>query len=434
MAGILNNFAMGLNNPSFGTFNPSVPSLYENVGNNGLQAVEDYKAMLARQKVDDMLYQAQQEKRVLNPTETAYANQYSPDAMQGYAKGYDIENSLSQNKRNEIDDNLAIQQKKDELTKNFVMEFGKKMLSVPSNDVEGKKRLYAQLAQRGLSTGIMDDDYPMEWSPEAESQIVNYYKRSLTEISSGNAGGATGEIIDRLMASNPNLTYEQALFMVQAGNRQGRELDENGNIVPTGGSIETIRATKEAEALGKGEGEIPSFERKQQIESLPTATQKLIYESKQGIEQTQNAVNRGYDLYDRINTGVLDLGLVKNMTSDLANSLGNSTPESRSYNDLKSYLEELVNNKLLIAKGVQTEGDAKRARDTILNNLNDTELVKERLGYLVSLNENFVNEENKRLDSLYRQNNKQPDAFNVMPAPMQSQQSNQDNDPLGLFK
>lgn len=50
-----------------------------------------------------------------------------------------------------------------------------------------------------------------------------------------NSGGATGELVDRLMRENPGMTFGQALQQVQTGYRQGIILDAQGNAVPIPG-------------------------------------------------------------------------------------------------------------------------------------------------------------------------------------------------------
>ncbi len=47
----------------------------------------------------------------------------------------------------------------------------------------------------------------------------------------------------------------------------------------------------------------------------------------------------------------------------------------------------MVNDSILLAKGVQTEGDAQRAADAILAAPKDTQAVKERLLELKKINE-----------------------------------------------
>ena len=180
------------------------------------------------------------------------------------------------------------------------------------------------------------------------------------------------------------------------------------------------------------------IEKQKQIDrnkSLPPAVQKQIKETQDIINTTNRSVDRGIELYDKIENGTLNLGMFKNMTSEIANKLGDSTPESRAYNELQTYVNELANNILSAAKGPQSDQDAVRAKDIILSSTADEGIVKERLAYLIKTNSDLIQEQENSLGLIYRQNNKSPDAYQVQPqTTQQPQQSSQDNDPLGLFQ
>jgi hypothetical protein len=83
-----------------------------------------------------------------------------------------------------------------------------------------------------------------------------------------------------------------------------------------------------------------------------------------------------------IEEGKLPLGAISNIESRTRNFLGMSTPESVRFADLMRDVNGAVNTILLAAKGTQTEGDARRARDQILANPNDPEVVKKALADL----------------------------------------------------
>ncbi|MNY53581.1 hypothetical protein D3C86_1893470 [compost metagenome] len=52
-----------------------------------------------------------------------------------------------------------------------------------------------------------------------------------------------------------------------------------------------------------------------------------------------------------------------------------------------STLEKLRNDSLRLNKGVQTEGDAQRAWNELLANINDPKLVEQRLGEILAINQ-----------------------------------------------
>jgi hypothetical protein len=85
--------------------------------------------------------------------------------------------------------------------------------------------------------------------------------------------------------------------------------------------------------------------------------------------------------------GNLRLGPVSNIQSRVANAVGWSTPQSRAFEDLKVNLEAFRNSILMAHKGVQTEGDATRAMNQIVANINDPAVVRQALERLRELNE-----------------------------------------------
>ncbi len=84
-----------------------------------------------------------------------------------------------------------------------------------------------------------------------------------------------------------------------------------------------------------------------------------------------------------IESGKLPLGAVSNVIARGRNVLGFSTPESVRFADFQRDVDAAVNTILMSAKGTQTEGDARRAREQILANPNDPEVVKKALADLV---------------------------------------------------
>lgn len=93
-----------------------------------------------------------------------------------------------------------------------------------------------------------------------------------------------------------------------------------------------------------------------------------------------------------IDSGKLDLGPIKNLGNRALNFAGISTEESANLTNFKTSLEKLRNDILVLAKGVQTDGDALRAYNTLVENINDEKVVRQQL---VKIKEN--NARNERL-------------------------------------
>lgn len=106
-----------------------------------------------------------------------------------------------------------------------------------------------------------------------------------------------------------------------------------------------------------------------------------------GAVQTANALSESLQTpLDQMAQGKLKLGPVANALAPARNFLGISDDSSRNYTSFRANLEKLRNDSLRLNKGVQTEGDAQRAWNELLPNLNDPALVKQRLGEIQDIN------------------------------------------------
>jgi hypothetical protein len=120
---------------------------------------------------------------------------------------------------------------------------------------------------------------------------------------------------------------------------------------------------------------------------MPATAVKLQNEM---LEDLKTANNIDADLgtvIKQLETGQLKLGPLQNKISEGMNWAGKSDELSRNYGTFKTNLEKLRNDSLRLNKGVQTEGDAVRAWDEILSNMNDTAFVTKRLKEVQTLNQ-----------------------------------------------
>lgn len=93
---------------------------------------------------------------------------------------------------------------------------------------------------------------------------------------------------------------------------------------------------------------------------------------------------------NQIDGGGLNLSLVGNIFAAGRNMAGVSDQNSRNYETFKTGLEKMRNDSLRLNKGVQTDSDAKRAWDEIIQNPNDEKLVRQRLAEIMDLNEQAI--------------------------------------------
>ncbi len=443
MSGILNNFMANLQPIQAGGFNPVLDSKYADLG--GLEMLNQSRDAIARSKVEDMIRQAQSEGRDLNQYEAGLISRVSPNATAGYNNNLNTQSTL---KSNEITQGVN----KQKLESQLITDIANKLES--TDDPMQKQIYYEQFKRNATQAGIHDETDPQEYSPEAEDRLIEIRNTTLQQARDARSYGGSPAPLQvsnaiRKALDAGDLPTANAIALSAKIFDKGQEFkDANGTIGNIEGYVPSVQDKAFSTGYGTQSGKDNAFagqgmkneQAKQDIENkgkidtelkvsqnapLPAPVIKLIKETKDGINTTTQLVVKGIDLHDKIKDGTLNLGMFKNMTSEIANKLGNSTPESREYNNLVSYVAELTNNKLLLQKGVQAKDDADRAGKAILNNLNDTELVKERLAYLIKINDDLILEQEKSLDDILKQSNKSPDAYKPQTT-QQPQQSNQD--------
>lgn len=128
------------------------------------------------------------------------------------------------------------------------------------------------------------------------------------------------------------------------------------------------------------------FNSKEATAKLPTSALRMQQEELDTIG-TAIAINADLGaIAGQLATGGLDLGPIKNLASQAQNKLGLSDEKSRNFATLNSTLEKLRNDTLRLNKGVQTEGDAQRAWNELISNINDKDVVKQRIEEIQAIN------------------------------------------------
>lgn len=111
---------------------------------------------------------------------------------------------------------------------------------------------------------------------------------------------------------------------------------------------------------------------------------------------------------ESIGSGRLKLNPLKNLEYKVKNAVGASDPASRDFVSFKAYLERMRNDSLRLNKGPQTEGDAARAWNELLSNINDGGVVTQRLKELRAQNEREARLKLRTLNEARRQANMRP--------------------------
>lgn len=139
------------------------------------------------------------------------------------------------------------------------------------------------------------------------------------------------------------------------------------------------------------------------VKPVPVPVMKLERDDRDALNTTQT-INDNLSRYiDQIDSGKLDFGMIANKKSEAANALGMSTEQSRNYASFMAGLEKLRNDSLRLNVGVQTDGDAKRAWDELVKNINDPKVVRQRLVEIMAINDRGAALKADNLEQLYAQ-------------------------------
>jgi len=163
------------------------------------------------------------------------------------------------------------------------------------------------------------------------------------------------------------------------------------------GQVAGNKAKAEADVANSRTKPLPDGALKQQNESLETLG-------------TVNNINADMGaLIQQLDSGALELGPINNAISSARNWMGKSNEQSRNFRSLNTTLERLRNDSLRLNSGVQTEGDAQRAWNELLGgNLNDKELVKQRLVEIQGINERGANLKKQTVENIRSNYNQGP--------------------------
>jgi hypothetical protein len=128
-----------------------------------------------------------------------------------------------------------------------------------------------------------------------------------------------------------------------------------------------------------------------------------------GAIQTVQSINAQLDAIEgQIDSGELDLGPVNNLISRGMNYAGASNEGSINFATMMSTLEKMRNDSLILNKGVQTEGDAVRAWNALIANVNDPDVVKAQIARIKKLNEIAAAQKEQLINVRRTRNNAPP--------------------------
>lgn len=134
--------------------------------------------------------------------------------------------------------------------------------------------------------------------------------------------------------------------------------------------------------------------------ALPASALRMQQEELDAIG-TASSINADLGaVANQIKDGKLQLGPVNNIVGAGRNMLGMSNESSRNLATFQSTLERLRNESLRLNKGVQTDGDAQRAWNELLQNINDPKVVRQRLEEIQKINERAAGIRRMNVDAI----------------------------------
>lgn len=148
---------------------------------------------------------------------------------------------------------------------------------------------------------------------------------------------------------------------------------------------------------------------KKQSRKLDTAGFKYENEQFGLLDVNQNLASQTQGFIELIDKGKLDFGLFEGIgdTIDSLDPFTDVSEETINSVNFDAFLNKLTNDSLRLNKGTQTEGDAKRATKEILTfyNRGNTNLVKERLKELLSINKAAADERKRNINRIRKNQN-----------------------------
>ena len=123
---------------------------------------------------------------------------------------------------------------------------------------------------------------------------------------------------------------------------------------------------------------------------MPAAALKMQQENLENLSVASNINPMLQRFAEDIDSKKLTLGPVANLVNKGKNFAGSSDEGSRNFASFQATLEKLRNDSLRLNKGVQTDGDAQRAWNELMSNINDPGVVKQRIQEIQEINDKAV--------------------------------------------
>jgi hypothetical protein len=249
----------------------------------------------------------------------------------------------------------------------------------------------------------------MGMSPEMTNTVMNAPTMGLPEVArtvevdDGKGGKATMQLDKFGRPVGENLRGYTAPVQVNRGNKidfVNPQVGASFSIAPTPfqtarlGAIGGGAGPRASSGGGAGGATQPTGK------PMPAAALKMRQEAFDAIGTAGTISSDLGAINGLIQGGKLDLGPVSNVVSEARNYAGLSNEGSKNYQTFKATLEKLRNDSLRLNKGVQTDGDAQRAWNELLTNINDPGVVQQRLQEIDAINRRAMELHQFNLDQI----------------------------------
>lgn len=251
----------------------------------------------------------------------------------------------------------------------------------------GDQSSYDRARQQLQSQGIDVSAYPNQYDPAVVKQAA------MTTI------GAKDQI--KLELERAESALNQRLTQAKIGT-EGAQAGAYGALANQRNAAAGLNNAN-ASNIGRGTSQSGSSTPYRPAKPMPAAALKQENDLTEDLSIANNTQEDLDVLVKQIDSGGLKLGPVANKVSEVENYAGISSPTSRNYQSFKASMEKLRNDSLRLNKGVQTDGDAQRAWNELLANINDPQVVKQRLQEIKKINQRGAQLKEKQINNI-RQN------------------------------
>ena len=253
---------------------------------------------------------------------------------------------------------------------------------------------------RGVSAEIAAAPQNKDAILERHAQVaptVGVNPEHITWLASDLAAAQTPEEVVKMAGYHALSPEEQGKHRLAS--EQAKALQTQKGIDALAAQTQRAADTRALATIVAGQKDAATYKK-----PLPTQALKMQQETTEAIA-TSASINADLGtIENQIDTGKLKLSAAENIRSQLKNKnlplIGGSDENSRNYASFTSTLEKLRNDSLRLNKGVQTDGDAQRAWNELLDNINDADVVKQRLAEIKKINERGIELRKQDLNNL----------------------------------